>query len=78
MLNQRITRDGFQKLDDKVSSTDKSNEGNNWRQYFRENELENAYQHVEVEKEEDPLENFSDGSSSNPSQDNFDLQDIYE
>ena len=33
---------------------------------------------VEVEKMDDPEDKFSDGSSSNPSIDNFDLKDIYE
>lgn len=33
---------------------------------------------VEVEKIDDPHEDFSDGSSSNPSLDNFDMKDIYE
>lgn len=53
-------------------------EGFNWRQYFQAQELEEAYHHVEEEREDDPQDNFSDGSSSNPSQDNFDMQDIYE
>jgi hypothetical protein len=44
-----------------------------WRNYFKDHELENAYQHVEVEQEDDPDDTLSDGSSSNPSQDNFDL-----
>jgi hypothetical protein len=33
---------------------------------------------VEIEKIDDPHEDFSDGSSSNPSLDNFDMKEIYE
>lgn len=55
-----------------------ADEGINWRQYFKEDELEEAYHHVEIEKEDDPDEDLTDGSSSNPSQDNFDMQEIYE
>lgn len=49
-----------------------------WRNYFKDQELESAYQHVEIEKEDDPDDTLSNGSSSNPSQDNFDLQEMYE
>jgi hypothetical protein len=33
---------------------------------------------VEVEREDDPEDALSAGSSSNPSNDNFDLQEMYE
>ena len=33
---------------------------------------------VEVQKIDDPMDDFSDGSSSNPSIDNLDMRDIYE
>lgn len=50
----------------------------NWRQYFQEQELEEAYKVVEIEKKDDLNDDFSDGSSSNPSQDNLDIEEIYE
>ena len=33
---------------------------------------------MEVEKKDDMEDDFSDGSSSNPSLDNFDMKEIYE
>lgn len=49
-----------------------------WRQYFKDQELEEAYQHVEVDKLDDPLDSSSEGSSENPSEDNFDIKEMYE
>lgn len=48
-----------------------------WRTYFREEELESAFQAVEIEKRDIPEENSSDdGSNSDPSDDNFDPDEI--
>ena len=33
---------------------------------------------MEIEKKDDPNDDFSDGSSSNPSQDNLDIDEIYD
>ena len=67
-------------MTEKLSHGEKPEEANgvNWREYFRDEELDDAYLHVEVQKEDDPDEDLTDGSSSNPSQDNFDLQEMYE
>lgn len=48
-----------------------------WRAYFKEEELETAFQAVEIEKRDIPEENSSDaGSASDPSLDNFDPDEI--
>lgn len=49
-----------------------------WRAYFHEEELETAFQAVEIEKRDIPEEDSSCGSNSNPSEDNFDPDEIYE
>jgi hypothetical protein len=49
-----------------------------WRLYFQEKELDNAFQVVEVEQREISEEGSSAGSSSNPSEDNLDAEEIYE
>lgn len=50
-----------------------------WRHYFQDQELDNAYQRVEIEKR-DISEEGSDegGSDSDPSEDNFDQNEILE
>ena len=50
----------------------------NWREYFQEQELEEAFENVEIKKIDDPNDDFSDGSSSNPSIDNLDIEDMTE
>ena len=50
-----------------------------WRTYFQQEELEKAFQVVEIEQRDIPEENSSDeGSCSNPSEGNFDTGEIYE
>ena len=50
-----------------------------WRTYFKEEELENAFQVVEIEKRDIPEEDSSDlGSNSDPSDGNFDPDEICE
>lgn len=51
-----------------------------WRTYFKDEELDKAYQIVEVEQR-DETDNNSDcsmGSNSNPSEDNLDEELMYE
>jgi hypothetical protein len=52
-----------------------------WREYFEGEELDKAYQIVEVEqRDETDRESLSDesmGSNSNPSEDNFDEEEVY-
>ena len=43
-----------------------------WRHFFEENELDNAFQRVEIEQREISEEGTSAGSTSNPSDDNLD------
>jgi len=43
-----------------------------WRHFFEETELDNAFQRVEVEQREISEEGTSAGSTSNPSDDNLD------
>lgn len=52
----------------------------NWREFFNEIELDKAYQIVEVEQrdETDSQKQFSMGSDSDPSDDNLDVEEIYE
>ena len=50
-----------------------------WRAYFGQEELDTAFQVVEIEKRDIPEEHSSDaGSNSDPSDDNFDENEIYE
>jgi hypothetical protein len=49
-----------------------------WRTYFKEEELETAFQAVEIEKCDIPEEDSSVGSNSDPSDDNFNQNEIYE
>ena len=50
-----------------------------WREYFEDTELDKAYQIVEVEQrdETDSESQASMGSNSNPSDDNFDEEEVY-
>ena len=51
-----------------------------WRNFFEEDELNRAYQIVEVEQRDETdndCSNESMGSDSNPSEDNFDEDEIY-
>ena len=51
-----------------------------WRHFFEETELDNAFQRVEVEQREISEEGTSAGSTSNPSDDNLDQEafaDVY-
>ena len=43
-----------------------------WRHFFEETELDNAFQRVEIEQREISEEGTSAGSTSNPSDDNLD------
>ena len=49
-----------------------------WRNYFNPDELDNAFQVVEIEKRDIPEENSEDGGSdSDPSDGNLDPEEIY-
>ena len=48
-----------------------------WRQYFQENELDNAFQKVEIERRDISEEGSSAASTSNPSDDNLEPEEIY-
>jgi hypothetical protein len=47
-----------------------------WRHYFQETELDNAFQRVEIEQREISEEGTSAGSTSNPSDDNLDEDEL--
>ena len=47
-----------------------------WRHYFQETELDNAFQRVEIEQREISEEGSSAGSTSNPSDDNLDEEEL--
>lgn len=47
-----------------------------WRHYFQETELDRAFQRVEIEQQDISEEGTSAGSSSNPSDDNLDQDDL--
>lgn len=47
-----------------------------WRTYFQQEELDTAFQVVEIEKRDIPEESSSQGSASDPSDDNLDQEDI--
>jgi hypothetical protein len=49
-----------------------------WRLYFQQKELDTAFQVVEIEQREIEEEGSSEGSDSNPSEDNLDPEEIYE
>ena len=49
-----------------------------WRHFFEETELDKAFQRVEVEQREISEEGSSAGSSSNPSEDNLDQNELAE
>ena len=49
-----------------------------WRLYFQQKELDQAFQVVEIEKREISEEGSSAESASNPSEDNLDQEEIYE
>lgn len=50
-----------------------------WRAYFNPDELDNAFQIVEVENRDIPEENSEDGgSNSDPSDDNLDPDELIE
>ena len=50
-----------------------------WRSYFNQDELEKAFQVVEIQNEDIPEEDSQDeGSDSNPSDDNLSEAEIYE
>ena len=51
-----------------------------WRNFFEEDELNRAYQIVEVEQRDETdndCSNESMGSNSDPSEDNFDEDEVY-
>ena len=48
-----------------------------WRQYFQETELDNAFQKVELERRDISEEGSSAGSTSNPSEDNLEPEEMY-
>ena len=51
-----------------------------WRNFFEEDELNRAYQIVEVEQRDETDNECSDesmGSNSNPSEDNFEEDEVY-
>ena len=48
-----------------------------WREYFEDAELDKAYQIVEVERRDETDASSSDGSNSNPSEDNFEEEEVY-
>lgn len=48
-----------------------------WREYFKCEELDKAYHIVEVEKRDESENVSSDGSNSNPSDDNFEAEEVY-
>ena len=48
-----------------------------WREYFEDTELDKAYQIVEVEQRDETDASSSSGSNSNPSEDNFDEEEVY-
>ena len=50
-----------------------------WRNFFEEDELNRAYQIVEVEQRDETDNDCSEsmGSDSNPSEDNFDEDEVY-
>jgi len=54
----------------------------NWREFFEGDELDKAYQIVEVEQrdetDQESLGEESMGSNSNPSEDNFDEEEVYQ
>eukprot|EP00347_Sterkiella_histriomuscorum_P022485 403338316 len=78
LLSPHINHDLRNQLLDGVQPVNEVLDNINWRQYFQQQELEEAFQKVEVEKIDDPEEQISDGSSSNPSIDNLDMSEIYE
>ena len=50
-----------------------------WRAYFNIDELDKAYEAVEIENRDIPEEDSADfGSDSNPSDDNLDAEEIFE
>ena len=51
-----------------------------WRQFFKDEELDKAYQIIEVEQRDETDHNseYSMGSNSNPSEDNLDEEKIYQ
>ena len=50
-----------------------------WRAYFNQDELEKAFQAVEIENRDIPEEASEDGgSNSDPSDDNLEEDEIYE
>lgn len=50
-----------------------------WRNYFNPDELDKAFQAVEIENRDIPEEASEDGgSNSDPSDDNLDQDEIYE
>ena len=49
-----------------------------WRHFFEENELDKAFQRVEIEQREISEEGTSAGSTSNPSDDNLDQDELAE
>ena len=54
----------------------------NWREFFEGEELDKAYQIVEVEQrdetDQESIGEESMGSNSNPSEDNFDEEEVYQ
>lgn len=51
-----------------------------WREYFDGDELDKAYQIVEVEQRDETDNYYSEesmGSNSDPSEDNFDEEEVY-
>ena len=49
-----------------------------WREFFNDQELETAYQIVEVEQRDETDHGSSDdGSNSDPSDDNLDAEDVF-
>jgi hypothetical protein len=52
-----------------------------WREFFEGDELDKAYQIVEVEQRDvtdrESVSDESMGSNSNPSEDNFDEEEVY-
>lgn len=70
------SQSGFDKMSNKK---DHSSTGRDWRAYFNLDELDNAFQIVEVENRDIPEEESEDGgSNSDPSDDNLDPDELNE
>ena len=71
-----MSQGGFSKLSTRRTADILSRD---WRSYFNQDELEKAFQVVEIQNEDIPEEDSQDiGSDSNPSDDNLSEAEIYE